>query len=167
MSTNLDLIESQTATKGVLILSHSRARSFRPSKFGVADDCSMIRVEDPEAEFKALVFEKEFKEVFQYKFDDADTQYNKVFGWMSLMTREQAESIVNAFEIIKDRKLVVIHCYAGVSRSSAIACAFCQFIGDLETENLIRTCKKYVPNSHVFSLLMQVINERNGNVQRS
>jgi predicted protein tyrosine phosphatase len=164
MSTNLDVTETRTAQKGVLILSHSRARGFRPEKFGVTT-CSMIRVEDPNTAFKELIFKNQFKAISYFNFDDAVTEYNPAYGFMKLMTEQQAEEIVNFFEHIRDHQLVVVHCYAGVCRSSAIAAAFCKFIGDKETHELIWNCGKYVPNTHVYFTLLDTLQKRGYDVE--
>jgi len=167
MSTNLDLTESRTAASGLLILSHTRARNFRPSKFGVENSCSMIRVEDPHTSFKSLIFHEEFCNTSEFQFDDATVEWNPAYGHMHLITQGDADGIVNFFEHAKDHRLLVVHCFAGICRSSAIAAAYAKFIQDQQTHDLIWECKKYVPNSYVYSMLIDTLRKRGYHVDGS
>lgn len=156
MSTKLNIIETQTAQCGVVILSHSRARSFSPGKHGVAGETAMIRIEDPGVEMKQLQFEREFKEVRHFHFDDVN-QESPIYR---AFTTRDAENVLDFFMKVKDRKLLVVHCHAGVCRSSAVAAAFCKFIGDEETHKRIWECDLYVPNTLVYFKLIRLMEEK-------
>jgi predicted protein tyrosine phosphatase len=130
---------------GVLILPESIAKYYHPSL-----DTVLIRIKDEEPE--PFLFEKYYLDVLKLVFDDVSspTPYGK------LMTKEDAKKVVDFFVKHKDKKLVV-HCVAGISRSTATACAWAYYHKNQELEREIRTCPLFSPNSHVYSLLCRQI----------
>jgi predicted protein tyrosine phosphatase len=120
----------------------------------------MIRIEDPTAEFKKLVFRDQFSSIAQFKFNDAETDYDPAFGHMQLISEKQAEDIVDFFKIASDTQLLVVHCFAGVCRSSAVAAAYCKYLGDDATHDIIFEAKRYVPNMYVYKMLLTQLQNR-------
>lgn len=54
---------------------------------------------------------------------------------------------------------MIVHCHAGVSRSSAIAISFAWFNNDTKMFNETMNSKKYVPNAKVMELMAKEIKE--------
>lgn len=162
MATKLKTNEAMLAKRGVLILSQSRARAFRPSDYGVEGGTVMIRVKDPaQVQWPTLIFSNQFSATSHWTFDDVgpnDPHYTP-------MNEQQAKEMVDFFERIEgediDNRLLVVHCYAGICRSSAIAAAFCKYIDDEVTHDMIFDDDTYLPNMHVYRLLEKEIEARN------
>lgn len=101
--------------------------------------------------FKPLQHPEMYVEVLEIVFDDVDRpQDGKV------IQPEQARSIVKFFDKHRDKKLVV-HCAAGISRSSATACAWGVFHQKPEIEAAIRSRHCFIPNAVVYRTLVNEI----------
>lgn len=53
-----------------------------------------------------------------------------------------------------DVEEIIVHCAAGISRSSAVAAAICQYL-DLDEENIIWANHQYIPNKLVYKLAIK------------
>lgn len=134
---------------GVLVLSENMAAAYKPEPETV-----LIRIKEPGG-FKVFPHEDLYVDTLRMVFDDVDqpSVYDR------LMTEEQAVEIVDFMDKHRDKKLVV-HCQAGISRSSATACAWAYMQGLPELEEEIRQNPCFYPNAHVYRLLVNEIDRR-------
>ncbi len=136
---------------GCLVCSHNKA-----AQLDIPDNLSfgMIRISTPGQSFQKL--KSKPKLVLELFFED------EIVG-LDIMTREQASQIVDMFEACQGLDLMVIHCWAGISRSSAISAAWSIFQNDLTLWQHIVNSEFFSINLHVLSLLLDEINKRNFN----
>lgn len=132
---------------GVLVLSEKNCVEFKPEP-----DTVLIRIQLDF--FKRLKHKDEYVDILECSFDDVDLEsQGKVIG------EDDIRAIVAFFDKHRGRKMV-IHCLAGISRSSATACAWAQFNGLPECEEEIRQTSCFVPNARVYRELMLEIDRR-------
>ena len=133
---------------GVLILAENTARIFIPES-----DSVLIRIR----EHQPTPFKNEelYVDVVNVVFDDIEDPsiYDK------LMTPDDAKIIVD-FMIKHFTKKLVVHCQAGISRSSATACAWAYLHQNKDLERDIRSSPLFYPNKHVYRLLIEEIDNR-------
>ncbi len=79
-------------------------------------------------------------------------------GDFILMTEDHAKQIVDFMEKHKDVGLVCVNCEAGISRSSAIACAISLIFNGHDSN--IEGNPRYFPNSHVKTLVLREAKQR-------
>lgn len=64
------------------------------------------------------------------------------------------KAFIDTYKDGTDVKEIIIHCTSGISRSSAIAAAICQYL-DLDEFNIIWNNPNFVPNSLVYKLALK------------
>lgn len=134
----------------LLILSLDQAITFKPMK---DIRTSIIRILEPDSEQKSLEFEQDFEDILELKFHDI---LGKLEGRLlpnniRLFDDNHAHKTIEFFKKNKEVDMLVIHCFAGVSRSPAIALSFTWFLENSILEKKIIESRKYVPNPHVMS----------------
>lgn len=84
-------------------------------------NCVLIQIIDYGLEFP--IPKKEFAEIFQFNFQDIeDTDKDKEMFEIAGMKPEQAKEIVAILKkALENHMDVVVHCYAGICRSGAVA----------------------------------------------
>lgn len=91
--------------------------------------------------------------IHRMKFHDLNKAYNED---CQLLTKDQVLELQSIVDGYKDQiKQIVVHCTAGISRSSAIAAELALYLGD--SDDFIWTTKQYLPNKHCFTLMNQVL----------
>ena len=135
------------AQHGVLILPEDMALTFQPE-----DDTVLIRIKGHE--FKTLAVDG-YVARLHIMFGDTE---NGMDG-QSPMTEAQARNMVEFMDKYRGKKLVV-HCLAGISRSSATAKAWAYMNGNQELMDAIDQCPTFMPNKLVFGLLKAEIDRR-------
>lgn len=77
----------------------------------------------------------------------------------TLISDEQAAEIADAVFKYKDKvDEIIIHCYAGISRSAAIAAAISKYLTGDNTEYF--NYRKYTPNPLVYRKVLSALKER-------
>jgi len=130
---------------GLLILSEGMAVQYKPEPHTV-----LVRIKDDE--FATLKYPDLYEDILEVLFADIDQP--SVYD--QLMTEEQAQQIFNFMDKYRDRKFVV-HCQAGISRSSAVGCSWAHMNGLPELEEKIRRTPCFYPNAHVYRRLVDAI----------
>jgi len=136
-------VEKETMKHGLLILSHVRAAlEFNPNcaEHQYANPV-LIRMIEPDTNFLPLAYPF-YNDVLELKFEDIDMG-------PGVISAEQALEIAKFFIKNKDTDLLVVHCRAGISRSSGVGVAWAVFKGDKELGDLIYACRAYIPNAKV------------------
>ena len=157
----------------IRIHSHEGAATLHPRRYG-ADRAAMIRITTM-PEFVPLVFRDAYVDVLELRFADvtaegwhrivseqehqdlADQQIKRMLDnghAMWLMTDDHARQIVEFADRVRDQvELLVVHCDAGVSRSSAVALALCEKYGFVDEARAIQDSPRYRPNLYVRDLI--------------
>jgi len=137
---------------GVLILPEYAAVKHFPDENSV-----LLRIND--AFFEKLKYPEVYDDILEVCFADID--HPSFYDVM--MTEDHAVEMVDFIEKHTDKKFV-IHCQAGISRSSATACAWAYYHDEPEIESIIRNSPVFYPNAHVYRLLVTEIEKRKGGV---
>ncbi|PLS18870.1 hypothetical protein CVD28_00270 [Bacillus sp. M6-12] len=126
----------------------------------------MIRISDPgyEKERDAeLLYREQYVDVLKVSFHDlTDKQLSSILerepeAPYQTITKEQAIEILSFIQKCKDCDKVIIHCSAGISRSSAVAIGVTRFLQDKEREKSIRDSDNYIPNETIVDRLIESI----------
>lgn len=145
--------------ESIRILSLEEALVFDP-----LEKTYMIRILGPDylekrfgGDFPRLLHSDKFMKVSCYEFDDV-TPWSKenIYPYAELFEEYHAEKIIASFDKIKDSTdHLAVHCFAGISRSSAVASAL-NHIFDLRVpDESFLSVENHSPNMHVYSTLIQ------------
>lgn len=116
-----------------------------------SDTYAVISIQDPHMGGFGITFsENQYcKAVLTLKFDDI---VHPVDG-AQLFTEDMAKQIISFIKNNQDVDTLLIHCYAGQSRSRAVGAFAVWFLGG---DNSVYF-EKYSPNEYVYDLLMQTV----------
>jgi predicted protein tyrosine phosphatase len=146
--------------KGINVLSMNDAIRFRPRA-----DTLMIRIfgsrgnlEDLE-DRNALEHEDYFREIFSYQFDDIlPSEFIALGG--RLFTKANARQIIGDFRDVAPRlDYLAVHCYAGISRSSAVASSLNHIFNLGVKEEDYINLKEHNPNMHIYNTMVETARE--------
>lgn len=100
-------------------------------------------------ERERFTLNKNWEDSIQLKFEDTDRiEHPNVF------TKEQANQIIEFIENNKELDYIIVHCFAGESRSAAISLFIEEYYNGLKIEDIRRT-KFSNHNRLVFSTLLK------------
>lgn len=118
-----------------------------------SDTYAVISIQDSHTNGFGITFsENQYcKAVLTLKFDDI---IRPVDG-AQIFTVEMAEQIIRFIRKYKDVDTLLIHCYAGQSRSRAVGAFAVKLLGG---DNSVYF-KKYNPNEYVYNLLIQTLSD--------
>lgn len=118
-----------------------------------SDTYAVISIQDSHTDGFGITFsENQYcKAALTLKFDDI---IRPVDG-AQIFTEEMAKQIIRFIRKHKDVDTLLIHCYAGQSRSRAVGAFAVKFLGG---DNSVYF-KKYNPNEYVYELLLQTLPE--------
>ena len=116
-----------------------------------SDTYAVISIQDTHTDGFGITFSenKYCKAVLTLKFDDI---VRPVEG-AQIFTEKMAEEIIRFIRTNKDVETLLIHCYAGQSRSRAVGAFAVWFLGGDNSAYF----KKYNPNEYVYEVLMQTL----------
>ncbi len=150
----------------ISILSRFRASEYCKNKHKT--DSVIISISTPNVDYSDCIIEanKENRviDILPIEFMDADSPGNDdVYGNPTtiddLMSDEDAKKIVEFVKKYKDKRILV-HCDAGISRSSAVAAAILKhYTGD---DSMIFDSRWYNPNRWVYRKVLEAFEIDNG-----
>ena len=116
-----------------------------------SDTYAVISIQDSHTDGFGITFsENQYcKAVLTLKFDDIVRPAEGA----QIFTKEMAEQIIHFIREHKDVDTLLIHCYAGQSRSHAVGAFAIKLLGSDNSAYF----KKYHPNEYVYELLMQTL----------
>ena len=136
----------------LLILSKDEAIKYKPRGKAV-----VIRMLEPEEAYVSL--KGNYVRKLCLPVHDITPSINNPSNFV-LFSSEHAQTLVQFFKEInevKDLEEVVIHCHAGISRSSAVAIAFAWFTHNKTLEDDILTSRRYAPNPHILACMAKAL----------
>ena len=89
--------------------------------------------------------------VLKLNFNDIDRPYNNLEPKQEHFTGLKA--FIDTFKDNPEIEEIIVHCAAGISCSSAVAAAICQYL-NLDELNIIWNNYRYIPNSLVYKLAL-------------
>jgi len=151
----IDYTRHQFAARGLLVLSQWDAMVYEPEVPAVL---IRIRGDNPTKikHFEKIEHLDKYTDIIEFSFDDVDPS-KRMEKHNALITSEMAEKIVAFFAKYEKTHLMVIHCQGGVSRSSAVGCAYAYFKFDRELEEDLRQTSCFVPNAFVYRQVVEAV----------
>lgn len=143
----------------------SRAEVMKYSEDGfksldINENTVLISITDPKSDFLPVKIQNQFKDVLNIQFWDMEEQ----IGNYKPINKEEA-TIIRNFIINNKDKNFVIHCEAGISRSSGVGLAIlliCEFNCDkylmATSDNPIKSHHRYSPNYTVYDMISKPYN---------
>jgi len=109
----------------------------------------IISIVSPESDDVFLPISEDF--VLRLKFHDLDDKYPYESS-IQLLTPDMANQVVSFVKKISAEDLLLVHCEAGISRSSAMAGAISKYVND---DDSLFFKYPYLPNRHVYKLVLR------------
>jgi predicted protein tyrosine phosphatase len=130
----------------VMNRSKAKAESYRQEAIPTA----IISITDVDAPINVFNHPKWLKGILRLQFDDVEGQRQ------NHMTNQNARDIKQFIEQIKSQvERVIVHCEAGISRSSGVAAAIMKYIdGD---DMLIFKNGRFCPNMHCYRITLNAL----------
>lgn len=139
----------------VIALPEVIAVSFEPK----TERALLIRIADQGKDFTKLRHPEWYQDILEIHFNDineADDYWGlsqKEKEEMKLFNERHAEIIYDFIDRNPDHGQIVVHCNAGISRSSAVAMGIAEHYHDKETLQKLREIKRYLPNPRVLAIM--------------
>lgn len=117
------------------------------------DECIIISINDTGYDTNISKNDK-IIDVCKLWFDDIERNTNQK---LKLMTIDQAKGIKEFVDKYKNKiDNLVIHCTAGISRSSSIGCVIARYLNN--DDNYLWATGRYMPNKHVYKTMCEAFN---------
>lgn len=101
--------------------------------------------------------EKRYEQLYNLWKSGKNVDDEFVYDGIRIMTFDEAKQIVDFItDNIEKTDEIIIHCYAGISRSAAVAKYILDRYPDFDWEV---PYKNWAPNKHIYKMLMMVGNE--------
>lgn len=119
----------------------------------------LIRIADVGATYQPLKNESLFEAILPVHFNDINEQDDywglseKEEAEMKLFNEAHREMIYKFIDAHPDFTQIIVHCHAGVSRSSAVAMGIAEHLGDNDTFTKLQEIKRYLPNPRVLTIM--------------
>lgn|SRR5574341_177176 len=142
--------------RNIFILSRLEAERFDPASVAVIP-CGMISITEPhEVPPKFNLTASKYEFILRYIFHDitANSAWDMGGDIYKAMTLDQAYDLVALLKAYEESiSTLVVHCAAGISRSSAVALAIAEWKGLSHIVQEIHTSMRYFPNGHVLRMM--------------
>ncbi|CAM4214210.1 dual specificity protein phosphatase family protein [Listeria booriae] len=148
-------IDFDPYTLPIIALPEVIATSFKP----IGKNPIMIRIADKDKTFAPLQDPGKYQGVLEVHFNDINEEDDywglskKESDEMVLFNKKHAEMIHDFVDQFSEISQIVVHCNAGVSRSSAVAMQLAEYTNDLDTYAKLREIKRYIPNTRVLAIM--------------
>ncbi|MBC6316173.1 dual specificity protein phosphatase family protein [Listeria grandensis] len=148
-------IDFDPYTLPIIALPEVIATSFDP----IGKAPIMIRIADKDKAFAKIKDPGQYQGILEINFNDINEEDDywglskKESDEMMLFNKKHAEIIHDFVDQFDEISQIVVHCNAGVSRSSAVAMQLAEYTDDLETYAKLREIKRYLPNTRVLAIM--------------
>lgn len=135
----------------VYVFSRQRAKKF---SYKVAEPTLFISITDPAKDLNVFAPNPNIVSICRLQFDDTDTETLRPDE--IIMTEKDAAKIKQYVMAFKDKvQCIVVHCEAGISRSSGVAAAIKKYLtGD---DQDIFNDRRFCPNRHCYRLTLNAL----------
>lgn len=139
----------------IIAIPEVMAVSFMPK----TEKALLIRIADVGTHFKPLKNPDLYDAILEIHFNDINEEDDywglsqKEEHEMKLFNERHASMIYSFLDKHPDRGQIVVHCNAGVSRSSAVAMGIAEHYGDTGTLEQLKEIKRYLPNPRVLTIM--------------
>jgi len=128
--------------------SSAKRETFKPN----APLTAIISITDVDKNLNLFQYPGWLRFVYRFQFDDVD------MGQKDCITPAQANQIAEAVETIKDKvDRIIVHCEAGISRSSGVAAAIMKYLTGDDME--IFGNGRYTPNMTCYRMVLEALHE--------
>ncbi len=119
------------------------------------EDCVVISITGPmESTANINTNNPHIKDVLRLQFDDSEPEDKQAFPYLTLMSKTDAKAILTFTEAHKNNvDKIIVHCFAGVSRSAAVCAALMLIINGDDME--IFGNPKFSPNMYCYRLVLE------------
>ncbi|MBC1473994.1 hypothetical protein HB852_05150 [Listeria grandensis] len=148
-------IDFDPYTLPIIALPEVIATSFDP----IGKTPIMIRIADKDKAFSKIKDPGKYQGILEINFNDINEEDDywglskKESDEMMLFNKKHAAIIHDFVDQFDEISQIVVHCNAGVSRSSAVAMQLAEYTDDLETYAKLREIKRYLPNTRVLAIM--------------
>ncbi|WP_430534398.1 hypothetical protein [Listeria rocourtiae] len=148
-------IDFDPYTLPIIALPEVIATSFNP----IGKTPIMIRIADKNKTFAKINDSGKYQGILEIQFNDINEEDDywglskKESDEMLLFNKKHAAIIHDFVDQFEDISQIVVHCNAGVSRSSAVAMQLAEYTNDLDTYAKLREIKRYLPNTRVLAIM--------------
>lgn len=133
------------------IFSEFEACNYKPT----TNKCLLIRIKDPNSRLDNLKHKKDFYKISTYTFEDIPFDSDKYL----VFNEKIAKSIIKKIKS-DDYKEIVVHCKAGISRSSSVMYGISKILNTKPLEEFILNSGYFIPNKLVMDVFRGVLNEK-------
>lgn len=132
----------------IKVLSRQKMESF-----SLDEDYAVISICEPNENLPIFLEDTHRKKVLKIEIHDVDNKELAINHNYKMIGNQEAIDILNYIESLKNKiNVIVIHCFAGISRSSGVAAALYKiYTGD---DSIIFENPRYVPNSLVYTTIL-------------
>lgn len=139
----------------IIAIPEVMAVSFTPK----SENALLIRITDVGLAFKTLKNPELFEGILEVRFNDINEEDDywglsqKEEHEMKLFNERHAAAIYSFLDHHANHGQIVVHCNAGVSRSSAVAMGIAEHYNDTPTLLKLKEIKRYLPNPRVLTVM--------------
>lgn len=137
----------------IIIMSRSNAYKYQFKNHN--EKTAIISITDVDASYNNIhcTSQNGIKAVLALKFEDVER------GYPDCITFADAEKIVDFVNAYKDKvDTIIVHCEAGISRSSGVAAAITKYFGG--DDKSIFDSPKYCPNMACYNAVLEAFKQR-------
>lgn len=136
------------------VLDYSTCSKYQPH----TKNAIMIRIGDELNEnHLPQINEDLYKEIHLFQFYDVVPQANLPSNW-NYFNKDDGERLLSIFASLESKgiKEVIVHCFAGVSRSPAVAISLAWYLNQSE-DSIMKLLKHAVPNEQVLVVMAKLL----------
>lgn len=145
----------------IVILSREEAQTWKSSKDGIENNI-LIRILEPRNSSDNLVLKDpgRFSDILELYFDDItkESYEDHLRGSNFVLYSDiHASDVLDFLSVNKCIDTLVIHCHAGISRSSGLGLAISEYFNLPEVRDHILNSGLYIPNSTVYDITKSLL----------
>lgn len=141
----------EVCNKKFAIFSEYEAIDYEPT----TDSCLLIRIKEPNSKLARLKHKKDYKDILTVSFEDIPFESEKYITF----NEKIAKSIIRKINS-NDYKEIIVHCKAGISRSSAVMIGIAKILNMSQLEDFIINSGHFIPNELVLKVFGGLLNEK-------
>lgn len=140
------------------VLDKEAIRFYEPK----TNNALLIRIDDEDLKYPTqyLLHGDKYKSILVIQFGDLTESINSNDNKDRLFNKELLKEILS--EVNKGYDEIIVHCNAGISRSSAVMLGIAKYLKKDDIANYIKTIGFYYPNSFILKIFKEYLNNDMG-----